>query len=238
MDDYGPSFARAYRRLYGSYGRTFGSRLMARVTRRGRALDLACGTGELAGFLVGEGFEVVGVDRSPEMLALAREEAPGATFVPGDITRLEVPGRFALVTSVSHSFNHLEDLHPVLRGAARVAEPGALLAFDLLTARGLERWNGISVDDEEDCLIVQRGVCDGDRGLRRLTGFLRGPEGWERFATVLRYRVFPLAEVRRALESCGWQDVEFTGRADLVQPVEDPERLRDVVVLARRGREG
>src|SRR5881394_1634903 len=54
-----------------------------------RALDVGCGAGALALALAPLVREVVGVDRVPELLELARERAPAnAQFVEGDATEL------------------------------------------------------------------------------------------------------------------------------------------------------
>ncbi len=50
-----------------------------------RTLDIACGTGFMTQHLPGE---VVGIDRSEEMLAIARERLPDTTFVAGDALNL------------------------------------------------------------------------------------------------------------------------------------------------------
>src|SRR5262245_35185881 len=55
-----------------------------------RALDLACGTGVLAAILADDGWQVVGLDRSAPMLALARARAADAPlgsllFIEGDM---------------------------------------------------------------------------------------------------------------------------------------------------------
>src|SRR5919205_1669822 len=62
-----------------------------------RALDLACGTGTLALILADAGWDVVGLDSSEPMLALARAKAEDAglagrlTFVHGDMRALHPP---------------------------------------------------------------------------------------------------------------------------------------------------
>ncbi len=56
----------------------------------GRVLDVACGTGVLTRHLRGE---VVGLDGSEEMLRIARERVPAATFVRGDAFSLPFPER-------------------------------------------------------------------------------------------------------------------------------------------------
>jgi SAM-dependent methyltransferase len=71
-----------------------------------RTLDIACGTGFLTRHLRGE---VVGLDQSDAMLELAREQAPGATFVQGDA--LDLPfadGEFDRVFA-SYFYCHLEE---------------------------------------------------------------------------------------------------------------------------------
>ena len=56
------------------------------------ALDLACGTGTLALILSDDGWQVIGLDRSAAMLAIARDRAadagPAIDFVEGDMREL------------------------------------------------------------------------------------------------------------------------------------------------------
>ena len=70
-----------------------------------RTLDVACGTGFLTRHLRGD---VVGLDQSANMLAIAQEQAPDATFVQGD--GLELPfedGAFDRVFT-GHFYGHLD----------------------------------------------------------------------------------------------------------------------------------
>jgi ubiquinone/menaquinone biosynthesis C-methylase UbiE len=59
-----------------------------------RVLDIACGTGivaRVASARVGEAGHVVGIDISPDMLAVARKVAPGVDWREGDATSLPLP---------------------------------------------------------------------------------------------------------------------------------------------------
>jgi ubiquinone/menaquinone biosynthesis C-methylase UbiE len=67
-----------------------------------RVLDIGCGTGDvsfIAAQFVGETGHVLGIDRSPEAIAMARERArrsghTNVEFLVEDVTNPDVPGRF------------------------------------------------------------------------------------------------------------------------------------------------
>lgn len=63
----------------------------AMVPRRARVLDAGCGTGRVGGHLAAAGHDVVGVDLDPELIAEARSEHPGSTWLVGDLSELELP---------------------------------------------------------------------------------------------------------------------------------------------------
>jgi len=96
---------------------------------RGTALDAACGTGRHAEYLASLGHTVIGVDGSPEMLALARARVPGADFRAGDLDQLPVPDRHADVLVCALALTHIPDLAPVLAEFARVLRPGGHLVL-------------------------------------------------------------------------------------------------------------
>lgn len=90
----------------------------------GRALDAACGTGRHAGYLASCGHEVVGVDKSDDMLSVASEHVPGAKFHRASIEDLPFPdGQFDLVVC-SLALTHLPRLDQAIAEFARVVRPG------------------------------------------------------------------------------------------------------------------
>jgi SAM-dependent methyltransferase len=96
---------------------------------RGRALDAACGTGRHAEYLVSLGYRVIGVDGSPQMLAVARAKLPDTEFREGDLDRLPVPDQHVDVVVCGLAMNHVLDLAPVLAEFARVLRPGGHLVI-------------------------------------------------------------------------------------------------------------
>lgn len=110
----------------------------AEVVPGERALDLACGTGDIAFAVARGGARVIGVDITPRMLELAaarqRAEPPpgrGAAFVLGDMCALPCAGgRFDLVTT-GYGLRNVPDLGVAVDEIARVLRPGGrLLSLD------------------------------------------------------------------------------------------------------------
>ena len=110
-----------------------------------RLLDLGCGTGEHARFLHAEGFEVVGVDLSDEMLAQARDGEPGPTFVKADLADVEaaVEGTFGGAVCLGNALPQITErgrLEAFFRGLAAHLAAGAPFLLQLLDyARVFER---------------------------------------------------------------------------------------------------
>jgi demethylmenaquinone methyltransferase / 2-methoxy-6-polyprenyl-1,4-benzoquinol methylase len=103
------------------------------------ALDVACGTGDLAIELarrVGTGGEVIGSDFSEEMLERARSKAPGLAWEWGNA--LELPyasGRFDAAT-VGFGARNFSDLERGLAEMARVVKPGGrVVVLEITTPR-------------------------------------------------------------------------------------------------------
>ncbi|WP_173123912.1 class I SAM-dependent methyltransferase [Kibdelosporangium persicum] len=94
----------------------------------GVALDAACGTGRYAELLAERGHRVIGVDSSPDMLALARKRLPGSDFRQGDLHSLPV-GEEVDVITCGLALTHNRDLGPIFAEFARVLKPGGHLVI-------------------------------------------------------------------------------------------------------------
>jgi ubiquinone/menaquinone biosynthesis C-methylase UbiE len=109
-------------------------------TPPGRALDAACGTGRHTRRLVDCGHSVIGVDGSPEMLAVARVRAPEATFADGDLQHLPVASDAFDLVVCSLAFDHVPNIDRPVAELARVLRPGGRLVVSdihpVLTAIG------------------------------------------------------------------------------------------------------
>lgn len=99
------------------------------VLPAGRAVDAACGTGRYSAYLAGRGHAVVGVDSSPDMLAVGRERLPHSAFLVGSLDNLPVPDRSAELIVCALALAHLRELGAVMAEFARVLRPGGHLVI-------------------------------------------------------------------------------------------------------------
>jgi len=136
----------------------------------GPILELGCGSGRIAVALARDGHTVVGLDRSPAMLARAAERAAGAgvtlELVRGDLCEFALGRRFAVVIV---PFNTFLMVRPEERRAclSRIREhlaPGGLLALDVFQPDP-ERIAGV------DGGVVDEGSANDPRTGERITFF-------------------------------------------------------------------
>jgi SAM-dependent methyltransferase len=99
-----------------------------------RAIDVGCGAGALALALAPLVREVVGVDRVPELLELARRRAPAnAQFVEADATSLPFEDAAFDLAGTLRTLHHVRRPELVVAELARVARPGGrVLVIDQL----------------------------------------------------------------------------------------------------------
>jgi demethylmenaquinone methyltransferase/2-methoxy-6-polyprenyl-1,4-benzoquinol methylase len=105
---------------------------LAAIEPTDRALDLACGTGDITGAVAAVARRAVGLDVTLRMLQLAasRKNTP-ATFVCGDMLALPfADGDFTVVT-VGYGLRNVPDLSQAIGEIGRVLAPGGrLLSLD------------------------------------------------------------------------------------------------------------
>ena len=104
-ETFGAEFAQQYDLLHEDKNYDAETALLERLlashgVKSGSVLDLGCGTGQHAIRLARAGYEVTGVDRSQQMLSIARvkaeqsldETSPMPSFVEGDVTSVRLGG--------------------------------------------------------------------------------------------------------------------------------------------------
>jgi SAM-dependent methyltransferase len=109
----------------------------AQAAEPAEVLELAVGTGRVAARLAQAGWNVTGLDRSPEMLAVARAKTaglPNLRLVEADMRSYDLGRRFGLVIIPGHSFQNLltaDDQLACLRATRRHLDTNGRLIIHL-----------------------------------------------------------------------------------------------------------
>jgi ubiquinone/menaquinone biosynthesis C-methylase UbiE len=120
-----------------------------------RTLDVACGTGFMTRHLRGQ---VVALDQSEAMVAIARERLPNAEVVRGDALDLPFPdGSFDRIFA-SYFYCHLEDADRVrfLAEARRVAAELVIVGSLRPEGESAERWEERILNDGSTWQVYKR----------------------------------------------------------------------------------
>ena len=108
--------------------------LLASFAGARSALDVGCGTGHFAAWLHRRSIDVIGLDRSPAMLAELRRGHAAIPVVVGDAGRLPVRSGAVDVVLLVTALEFVEDPDAALSEAVRVARQGLVLVL-------LNRWS-------------------------------------------------------------------------------------------------
>jgi len=101
----------------------------AEMAGSGRLADVGCGPGHVTRFLAEQHPDVIGIDLSPRMVAIARERTPGLTFAVGSMLALSAGDEAWAGVVALYSIIHLAPRERVtaFREFARVIRPGGWL---------------------------------------------------------------------------------------------------------------
>ena len=124
---------------------------LAAVQPGNRALDLCCGTGDLALALARRGAEVTGVDFSPAMLEIAearrqrnfKSQISNLKFMPGDALQIPFPDASFDIVTVGYGLRNLTSWEKGVAEMHRVAKPGARLVVLDFGKPANALWRGI-----------------------------------------------------------------------------------------------
>lgn len=203
-------------------------------------LDLACGSGSLSLELAADA-EVIGVDGSEDMLALAGEKAARAgrslLFLRQDMRCLDLYGTVEGAVCVLDSLNHLlrtADIRAVLRRLRLFLEPGGLFVFDVNTPykhRVVLGDNAFVLEDEDVvCVWRNRYIPRTCEVAMTLDFFVPAGEGrYDRLTDEVRERAYAGPTLRRLLEEEGFETLAVYGDRSFLTPGPEAERLVFVV---------
>ncbi len=151
-----------------SGGLRYVERAIALCATRGKALDVGCGSGgRIINALTDAGFEVLGLDVSESMLALAKARHPAVSLLHADVSEWQPPDSYDLIIAWDSIFHVPHgSQRSVLERLCAALVPGGVLLF---TAGGIDgeitgEMNGqtfyySSLADEEYIKVLKLSGC-------------------------------------------------------------------------------
>ena len=180
-------------------------------------LDAGCGYGRHARVLAGAGYRVVGLDRSPVLLAEARRRSAGEwpSWVQGDYRELPFANEtFDVVVNLFTSFGFFgeEGDLQALAEFRRVLRSGRALVLEtmhrdrLMAILQAQDWEELP----EGALRLERRAFDSVDGIIEVA-HTYWPKGGEPVTVEYRLRVYTATEFKRMARETGFAEVEFYG---------------------------
>lgn len=200
-------------------------------------LDLACGTGNITARFQAKGIDMIGVDCSEDMLAIARENHPELMLLCQDAAELELYGTVDGAICCLDSLNHITDYADFKKAIARTAlflEPGRLFVFDLNTVykHDCVLADNTFVKEYDDLFCVWQNFTDETHLTEiDLDFFTKSGNIWERSSDSFAEKGYTEAEISAAIAAAGLEIVAVFNDMTFDPPADDCQRA---VYVTRR----
>lgn len=203
-------------------------------------LDLGCGTGTLTEMLADAGYDMIGVDNSPDMLELAMEKRDSrgheTLYLLQDMRKLELYGTVGTVISVCDSLNYIlqeEELLQIFKRVENYLFPGGLFLFDFNTVyKYAEVMGDMTIaENRETCSFIWENSYYPEEEVNEyeVTVFVReggaSSKCYRKFSETHYQRGYTEEQMRRLLEAAGMK-IELVLDADtLAETTDKSERI-------------
>lgn len=210
------------------------------AVKTGIVCDLACGTGRLANILCKKGYDMIAVDKSPEMLDIAKNntENERILYLNQDITKLDMFGTVEVFISTMDSINHLESIEAVKQCFEKVSlflEKDGLFIFDINSDK---KFNQVLKDstfvyDYENVFCVWENFYDDKEKINYadLTFFIKSGDKYIRNSETIEEVNYSLEEILETLHKCGMKEIEILDGFSFEKYNEDSDRI---TIIARK----
>lgn len=175
-------------------------------------LDLACGTGTMTTLFAQDGYDMIGVDLSVDMLNVAREKSKdfNVLYINQPMENFELYGTVDAVVCMLDSINYLveyDDLVKTFKLVKNYLDPNGVFVFDINTRYKFENvlagncFCGESRNSYytwENCYDPEEKICEF-----RLEFFIKSGEKYNRYTETHYERGYTQTELKKAIKEAG-----------------------------------
>ncbi|MCG8539908.1 MAG: class I SAM-dependent methyltransferase [Clostridia bacterium] len=181
-------------------------------------LELACGTGNITNRLSKRGYDIVGIDISNEMLALAKNKAYDLRldikYLNQDMRQLNYSKKADSVICMCDGFNYIleeNDLLSVLEKVYSLLKEDGVLIFDISSYHKLSEvlGNNVYAENFEDISYIWQNYFDYETNLCELglTIFKRQDRLFSRYQEYHYQRAYRVEEILEILKYIGFINI-------------------------------
>lgn len=230
---------------YEQWGERLISLLREHGAQGGLVLELGCGTGKMTRILSRAGYDMIGVDNSEEMLAVAMGQGhEGILYLCQDMRSFELYGTVGAVVSVCDCMNYIleeEELLQVFQLVENYLDPGGAFIFDMNTLYKYRELLGEAdiCENRQEASFIWENQFHVEECLNeyRLTLFVREEDGrYRRFREDHCQRAYGTETVRSLLGQAGLVCVDVYDAYSRERLREDSERACYVARKTEAGR--
>ena len=206
---------------------------------RNLVVELGCGTGSFTQILKKKGYDMIGIDMSPDMLNVARNKAASEgldiMYLEQDMRELDLYCTAGTIVSVCDSVNYVledDEILETFRLVNNFLFPGGVFIFDFNT---LHKYRDVIGDatiaeNRDDCSFIWDNYFHDEENINEydLTIFVRCHEGkelFQRFTETHYQRGYTLEEMKMLVERSGMVFVTAIDADTHEEPSEDSERI-------------
>lgn len=209
--------------------------------RDGIVLELGCGTGRMTRLLAGDGYDMIGIDNSEEMLQIAGEAGTGKEgilYLLQDMREFELYGTVRAVVSICDSMNYIleeEELLTVLRLVNNYLDPGGVFIFDMNTEYKYKELLGETTicENREEGSFIWENYYEEEEQMNQydLTLFIKEENGlYRKYEETHFQRAYDISRVQELIEEAG---MEFVTAYDAFTHDEVKADSERIYVIAR-----
>lgn len=102
-----------------------------------KILEIGCGSGNLTKYFTAANYDYQGLDKSKQMLEIARDLNPATEFIQADMRKLNLKEKFDAVLITGRSFTHMtknSDVMAALNSISKILRVHGILIFDNFNA--------------------------------------------------------------------------------------------------------
>lgn len=201
--------------------------------------ELGCGTGNITIQLANKNYDMIGIDISEDMLAIAKQKSKGLNilYLSQDITQFELYGTVDCIISLCDSLNYIlktNDLFKVFKLVNNYLNPKGLFIFDINTEYKFKNILGTNTfaETKSNAAYIWENFYNKNKKINEyyLNFFIKQTQtNYKRFKEIHYERAYSINTIKKLLKKSNLKLLAVYDAFTFNKPKKDSERIYFVV---------